>query len=79
MSSAVDTRTLVTVLACAITALTSGLSGTPATIATSLITQTTSSAQSAATGLTNQEVAILTMLSSAVVSTQPSSSAHNMF
>lgn len=73
MSSTIDGRTLVTVLASLATAISSAASIT-GSIAASIASQA-----SADTGLTAVEKSILTMLTSAIASTQPSSSSHNMF
>jgi len=72
MSAVADSKQLITVMASLATAITSGVGGTVATVAASILSQI-----AADTGLTAQEKAILTSISSAVVSTQPSSSIHS--
>jgi hypothetical protein len=74
MSSTVDGRTLITVMASMATAICSAASLTVSNVGTSIANQV-----SADTGLTAVEKAILTTVSSAIQSTQPSSSIHNVF
>lgn len=67
-----DTRTLYTAFASILTALTSAQSLSTTNVATQL-----SSMVSADTGLTKQESALVTLFTSAIGNTQPSSSTHS--
>ncbi len=67
-----DTRTLYTAMASILTALTSAQGLSTATLATNLSSMITADA-----GLTNQEKALVTLFTSAVGNTQPSSSTHS--
>ncbi len=67
-----DTRTLYTAMASILTALTSAQGLSTATIATNL-----SSMLNADAGLTNQEKGLVTLFTSAIGNTQPSSSTHS--
>ena len=66
-----DTRTIFTAMASILTALTSAQSLSTTNVATQLSSQLTID-----TGLTNQEKALVTLFTSAIGNTQPSSSTH---
>ncbi len=69
---AIDTRTLYTAMASILTALTSAQGLSTATLATNLSSMITADA-----GLTNQEKGLVTLFTSAIGNTQPSSSTHS--
>jgi prophage DNA circulation protein len=73
MASLIDNRAALTAMVSVITAFTSAVVVSTSTIATSIASQA-----SADTGLTTQESAICTAVSSAIGSAQPSSSIHNL-
>ena len=72
MASTVDSRTALTAMVSVLTAYTSAVAVSTATFATSITAQI-----NADTSLSTSEVKILTQISSAIGSAQPSSSIHN--
>ena len=77
MGTTWDARQALTAMASVITAFTSAVVVSTSTINTSILQQVTNEG-GVATGLTSHEVAIVTAISSAMGSAQPSSSIHNM-
>ncbi len=77
MASLVDTRAALAAMTTILTAFTSAVVVSTATFNTSMLQQITNES-GVATGLTSAEIQIITAVSSALASSQPSSSIHNL-